>query len=303
MNLRPMPSLSVLTLLVLGACASVPDRNAALDAARSRLEAVQAQPQAATLAADELTQAREALRVAEAARVGGESLSRVDHLAYLASQRAAIAEETLSSRTAEAVTASAAAERDRLRLAMRTREADAAQSKLATAERMNADKTAALAQAEAAAAADRDRLARRDAQVGDLQAQLRELNARQTERGMVVTLGDVLFSTGQANLQPEGQRSMEKLADFLRRNPQQLAAVEGYTDSVGSAAANQALSERRARAVVDALVQLGVPSSQLSQQAFGEERPVASNTTASGRQANRRVEVVFARPASSVVSK
>ncbi|RZJ06654.1 MAG: OmpA family protein, partial [Rubrivivax sp.] len=188
------------------------------------------------------------------------------------------------------------------------READAAQVKLNAAEQANADKTAALATAdatakadrerlalaEAAAKADRERLAKSDAQVGDLQAQMRELNARQTERGMVVTLGDLLFNSGQANLQPEGQRSMAKLAEFMKRNPQQRAAVEGYTDSVGSSAFNQELSDRRAHTVLDWLVQSGVPATQLSMQAFGEDRPVASNTTASGRQANRRVEVVFA---------
>lgn len=294
MNTRLLPPLSLLTLLVLGACASVPDRNVALDQARSRLDAVQAQPQTAALAADELTQAREALRVAEAARAAGEPLSRVDHLAYLAKQRTVIAEETAASRAAQAVTASAAAERDRLRLAMRTREADAAQVKLTASEQANADKAAALALADATAKADRDRLARRDAQVGDLQSQLRELNAQQTDRGMVLTLGDLLFSSGQASLQPEGQRSMAKLADFMKRNPQQRATVEGYTDSVGSTAFNQDLSDRRAHSVLDSLVQSGVPGSQLSMQAFGEARPVATNATASGRQMNRRVEVVFA---------
>lgn len=294
MNTRLLPPLSLMTLLVLGACASVPERNVALDQAHRHLDAVQAQPQTATLAADELTQARQALQVADAARNAGEPLARVDHLAYLANQRTAIAEETANSRAAQAVTASAGAERDRLRLAMRTREADAAQAKLTSAEQTNADKTAALAQADAAALADRERLARRDAQVGDLQSQLRELNARQTDRGAVVTLGDLLFSSGQAKLQPEAERSMARLAEFIKRNPQQRAAVEGYTDSVGSAAANQQLSDRRAHAVVDALVQSGVPAGQLSQQGFGEASPVASNDTASGRQMNRRVEVVFA---------
>jgi outer membrane protein OmpA-like peptidoglycan-associated protein len=303
MNARLLPPLSLLTLLVLGACASVPERNVALDQARSRLAAVKAQPQTAALAADELTQATEALRVAEAARAAGDSLSRVDHLAYLAKQRTVIAEETANSRAAQAVTASAATERDRLRLAMRTREADAAQGKLAASEQANIDKTAALAQADATAMADRDRLARREAQVDDLQGQLRELNARQTDRGLVVTLGDLLFSSGQANLQPEGQRSMVKLADFMKRNPQQRAAVEGYTDSVGSTAFNQELSDRRAHAVLDSLVQSGVPAAQLSMQAFGESRPVASNTTASGRQMNRRVEVVFASQAAGLTAK
>jgi outer membrane protein OmpA-like peptidoglycan-associated protein len=151
-----------------------------------------------------------------------------------------------------------------------------------------------LAAAAAVAQDDQARLARRDAQVQELQAQMSALNARKTERGMVVTLGDVLFSTGQSRLQGDGERTMGKLADFLRRYPQRTAAIEGYTDSVGSDASNQALSDRRANAVMDALVGLGVPGNRLRSQGFGESRPVASNDTAEGRQMNRRVELVFA---------
>ena len=320
----PSPVFSTLTVALaailaatLAACSSVPERHPALEQARSRIEAAQAQPQVATLAAAELARAREALRVADKAHGAGETLATVDHLAYLANQHVVIAEDTATSRAAQAVTAGAAAERDRMLLTLRTQEADAAQRRLGNAERANARKSeelasaeqtqirqaAELAQADAAARAERARLQQSDARVADLELQLKDLNARKTERGIVVTLGDVLFNSGDSRLQPEGMRSMGKLAEFLNRNPERRAAIEGYTDSVGSEAMNQSLSDRRARAVMDALVQMGVSAARLSTQAFGKDRPVADNNTAIGRQMNRRVELVFANQAGDVMLK
>lgn len=298
----------------LAACSSVPDRNAALDDARSRYNAAQGNANVTALAPDELRRAAEALRLAEAARTSGDSLATIDHLSYLTKQRVAIATETASSRAAQAVTAGAAAERDKMRLEMRTLEADAAQRQLAAAQQSNAQmssqaeaaqrqlalsqdanarKTAELNAAEAARIREQERVARRDARLGDLEMQLRELNARKTERGMVVTLGDVLFDTGKSQLRGEGTRNLSKLADFFKRNPDRKASIEGYTDSVGSASSNMDLSERRASAVMSALVNMGVPTDRLNALGHGEEMPTASNDNAAGRQMNRRVEIVF----------
>lgn len=291
------------SLAVLAACSSMPARNAALDQARSRLDSAQAQPQTVALAADELARARESLRRANQALQAGDSVDEVDHLSYLALQQVTIAEESAAGRSAQAVTAGAAAERDRMRLELRTREADLAQAQKGAAERSSADKSAQLARSEAETQIERDRVAQRDVKLGALQMQLSDLNARQTERGIVVTLGDLLFDTGAAQLRPEGQRSLDKLADFMKRHPERNASIEGYADSVGSSVANQDLSDRRARSVMAALVQLGVPGDQLSTQAYGEQRPVAGNDTQAGRQMNRRVEVVFARMPGDFVQK
>jgi outer membrane protein OmpA-like peptidoglycan-associated protein len=288
---------------LLAACTSVPIQNGMLDQARSRLQAAQAQPQTVAMAAEELARARETLRRGDRALANGDDTAQVTHLGYMALQQVVIAEETAASRNAQAVVAGAGAERDRMRLELRTREVDVAQAQTATAERAAATSTAQLAQSQANTQAERDRVARRDAKVSDLESQLRDMNARQTDRGTVVTLGDLLFDTGAANLRPAGQRSMAQLADFMRRNPERHASIEGYTDSTGSTAANQALSDRRAQAVRSALMQRGVPGNQLSIQGFGEERPVAGNDTASGRQMNRRVEVVFASPAADLVQR
>lgn len=292
---------------VLAACSSMPDRNAALDQARSRYELAQANPQVQALAADELKRADLALRVAQQALSDGQTLANVDHLAYLTDQRVTIAQDVASSRAAQAVVAGAAAERDQMRLAQRTREVDAAQrqlgvaqqtnaqksAELALAEQANARKTAELAEADAAAQRSQARLARRDERLGELASQLQDLNARKTDRGIVVTLGDVLFDTGRWQLLPEAARNMEKLAAVFRRDPGRRASIEGYTDSVGDAGANHELSERRANSVLGALVSLGVAADHLSTRAHGEALPTASNATAAGRQLNRRVEIVF----------
>ena len=312
---------AAVTFASLAACSAMPQRNAALDQARERFQSAQSQNQIATLAADELKRAGEALRTAEQANNNGDTLATVDHLAYLASQSVALAEETATSRAAQAVTAGASAERDRMRLALRTQETEAVQRQLAitqasnarteqqlnqqlsTAQRNEARTSAELAETEAAAQVDRARLAQRNAQVDDLQSQLNQLNARVTERGVVVTLGDVLFDSGRAGLKDGSNGTLAKLADFLKRNPQRNAAIEGYTDSVGTSSSNLDLAERRASNVKGALQQMGVPADRLSTMAIGEEHPVADNSTAAGRQMNRRVEVIFSPSAGDLLMK
>ena len=293
----------VAAVATLSACSSVPDQNLALDQARSRYSAAQADPAVTLHASEELKRAASALRLAETAHRAQDDRAEIDHLAYLASQRVSIAQETAASRTAQAVTAGAAAERDRMRLAMRTAEADAAKQQLATSEASGAQKTAELAQAARATQDARAALANRNAQLDSMAAELAALNARKTERGIVVTLGDMLFDTGRSQLQAEGARSIQQLAEFLKRQPQRQAAIEGYTDSVGSDSSNQSLSDRRAQSVMTALVSMGVPATRLSARGNGEASPVASNDSAAGRQMNRRVEVIFAAEAGDMLAK
>jgi len=134
------------------------------------------------------------------------------------------------------------------------------------------------------------RLDARDAQIKQLQA---SLNAKQTERGTLVTFGDVLFDLNKADLKPGGLVDINKLAQFLQENPDRKVIVEGYTDSSGSASYNQSLSERRANSVRVALVKMGVGPERIVAQGYGKEYPVADNTSNSGRAQNRRVEVTI----------
>lgn len=134
------------------------------------------------------------------------------------------------------------------------------------------------------------RLDARDAQIRQLQ---NSLNAKQTERGTLVTFGDVLFDLNKSELKASGLLNVQKLADFLNQNPDRQVIVEGYTDSTGSDSYNQSLSERRASAVQMALIRDGVNPSRVVTQGYGKEYPVADNSSASGRAMNRRVEVTI----------
>ncbi|MFL8989179.1 OmpA family protein [Pseudomonas sp. QLc11A] len=134
------------------------------------------------------------------------------------------------------------------------------------------------------------RLAGRDQQIKQLKD---SLNARQTERGTLVTFGDVLFATDKAELKSNGLMNINKLAQYLQENPDRKVIVEGYTDSTGTASHNQSLSERRADSVRAALVKMGVDPTRIVAQGYGKEYPVADNSSTSGRAMNRRVEVTI----------
>jgi outer membrane protein OmpA-like peptidoglycan-associated protein len=125
-----------------------------------------------------------------------------------------------------------------------------------------------------------------------LEAQLKEMEAKKTDRGMVITLGDVLFDTNQSQLKSGGVRNVQKLADFLRQYPQRNVMIEGFTDSTGSNRRNQDLSDQRAGAVRTALLGMGVGTDRITSRGYGESFPVAGNDTAAGRQLNRRVEII-----------
>jgi outer membrane protein OmpA-like peptidoglycan-associated protein len=119
------------------------------------------------------------------------------------------------------------------------------------------------------------------------------LQAKQTDRGLVLTLGDVLFTTGRADLKPGAAGNLDKLVAFLNKYPDRGVTIQGYTDSVGSEDYNQRLSERRTDSVKSYLAEQGISSMRLSALGKGRRDPVADNDSAAGRQQNRRVEVII----------
>lgn len=127
-----------------------------------------------------------------------------------------------------------------------------------------------------------------------LRRQIAELNAKQTERGLIVTLGDVLFETGRSDLKANAHANLAKLVTFLNQQPDRALVIEGHTDSVGSDSYNQELSQRRADSVKAFLISQGVSSNRITAVGKGESAPVASNDSSSGKQLNRRVEIVIA---------
>ena len=128
-------------------------------------------------------------------------------------------------------------------------------------------------------------------------SQLRSLvveitNLRETSRGIVISLSDILFDVNRATLKPGAESNVRRIAGILQQYPDRQIAVEGHTDATGSDEYNQRLSEERAAAVRAALIGGGVPEAQISSRGFGKAQPVATNDTPSGRQQNRRVEIV-----------
>lgn len=285
--------ITLLAVAIFAGCSSVPQKSSALSEAHSRYNNALNNPQIMDLAAVELKDASDALVKADSASSKGESVATVDHLAYLANQKVGLAQEAAKRKNAEITVTNAAAKRDQVRLEARTAEADAAKQQVAVVQK-TADAQAEDLAAADAELADADVNAERDqALIVQQEKQIKELNAKKTERGLVITLGDVLFSTNKAELASGATRSVQKLADFLKQYPKHKVLIEGYTDSTGSDGYNRELSERRANAVRMALLDKGISSDRVTTRGYGEAFPVASNDTASGRQMNRRVEIIL----------
>ena len=294
-KLRVLPA-AVAVAIVLSACSSAPITTSELDGARGDFVAAQSNPAVAANAPVEFKAAADALDRANAAAAQKESLADIDKLAYLAKQKIAVAQEVTKQRQAEANVAQAGRQRDEVRLEARTAEADKART---AAERAKAEADAARQQADAAAASARDEQAKAAA----LQQQLNDLQAKQTDRGLVITLNDVLFNVDKAELSAEGMRTAQKLADVLAQEPKSMVLIEGFTDSTGSSSHNLDLSQRRADAVRQALVGMGVPGNKISTKGYGAAYPVAGNNDAASRQLNRRVEIVLSQNGAPITNR
>ena len=276
-TLRPIRGAALLAAsiatVLLGACAAAPQRPAGAADVHAKLIALQSDPSLANLAPAAMADAQAAVLTAERPEP---DRALADYRVYVADRKVDTAKALAETRFAENQRAQITAQRTAARLESRTREADAANADAATA---RAD---ARTQAEdASATAD------------EMQQQIDALKAKATDRGLVLTLGDVLFTTGHATLKSGATGHLDQLVAFLNRYPDRTAVIEGYTDNVGSEDYNQGLSERRAEAVRNYLTDQGIAAGRLRATGKGEASPVAGNDTAAGRQRNRRVEVVI----------
>lgn len=253
-------------IAVLGACASTPKTVDELETARAIVPQVEASPRAG-IAAENVSTARQALERANKLAASGGKLEDIRYESVIAARNAQIANEKILTAQAKEELAKGEQDRQAVVLEARNREADNARLKSAS-----------------------------------LEQELQDLKAKKTDRGMVLTLGDVLFDTGKAALKPGAYSTIDRLAATLREAGGRKVQIEGHTDSVGSDELNQVLSQQRADSVAAALMQRGVSSDQIIATGKGEGFPVASNDNASGRQQNRRVEMIFTEDPARVAS-
>ena len=273
-------SLLIVPLLLLGACTTMQTTSDDLERARQVVNEAENTPAVARHAPLALRDAQQSLRQAEQLARQGADQQAVNHHAYLAERRAHIAQ--------------AQARREVLARSTEDMERQRAEAVLQDRERAIAEARQEAEQAQAEAERLRQNAEESQQALKDAQSQLADLQPQQTERGIVLTLGEVLFPFDSADLQAGDRRSLDRLAQFLQAHPEQNILIEGHTDSVGDAAYNAQLSEQRANAVYQALTQRGVDPARIRMVGLGEDFPVADNGTREGRAENRRVEVIIA---------
>lgn len=249
---------TLITSLMLSACASKPTKPDGAVDLRIQLTQLQSDPLLGTRAPIAIKEAEEAVEAAETPRKQEEDAT-AEHLVFMAKAKLDIARAVAERELYENQRETLSEQRYGARLEARTQELEAARNK-----------------------------------TSELQRKIAELNAKSTDRGIVMTLGDVLFTTGQSVLKPGAANNLSKLLAFLREQSESHLTIEGHTDSAGNEPYNLALSQRRAEAVKAYLVSQGIEASRVDAVGRGEDYPVADNSSATGRQLNRRVEVIIA---------
>lgn len=248
----------------IAACSGMPAQNSNLDSARAHYQMAESNPQVAMHSEQELEQAAESLDEADRAVKAEKAAPTVEHLIYMADREVTVAETTATLRAAQQTT----------RISMLERSTDAA-----------ALRTGQDAQMQ-------QQLDQKSAQIAALNRQLELNNAQDTNRWVIITLGDVLFDPGRSAILPNSAGNLQKLADVLNEDDVLSVSINGHTDSTGSRSFNDTLSLRRADSVKRELIRLGVSDSQIKTHAMGQDHPIADNETSAGRQMNRRVEVL-----------
>jgi len=251
-----------LSLVLLTGCASTQTSSDGAIQARNDLTTLQQDTNLGNRARNEMAEAEQAVQLAEEP-VSEPELN--EHRVYLANQKIEIARAKATANYSEEQRKRLAEERNEQRLQQRTAEADRARSE-----------------------ANRSRSSE-----AELQRQLAALQAESTDRGIVLTLGDVLFASGSAELQAGADANLKRLTKFLEEHPERKVKIEGHTDSTGNPASNQELSKNRADSVRSYLTEQGIAANRLTTSGLGQDRPIADNGSSLGRQQNRRVEVII----------
>jgi len=281
-QLRSRLAVAIAAALFVG-CAAAPVQPAGSAEVRAKLTALQREPTLANRAPVAFKEAETAVKEAELIQ---KDLVLAAHRVYIADRKVDTARALAETRFAEEERTALNEQSEKARLDSRTREADRAKTDAVVARAESAEQKLVASNARADADSAQQ-------QAAELQRQLEILQARPTDRGLVLTLGDTLFATGRSELKSGATANLDRVTAFMNEYPKRTAAIEGFTDSMGSEEMNQSLSQRRADAVKSYLVRQGVGSARLTTAGRGEDAPVGDNESAAGRQQNRRVEVVI----------
>ncbi|MBT2373476.1 OmpA family protein [Pseudomonas fluorescens] len=255
--IRGLSCVLLLGSVAMGGCSSHPNTEAALDQASSDFQKVKEDSNVLRIAPKDVIRAGESLARADRFSSYWGSSADVAHYAYLSQRYSAIAREHTEQVLNEERGAKLELERQRLQLALR-------EAKLLSVQQ----------------------------QGKWLEEQIINL-ATKTDRGLVMTLGDMLFDTGDAQLKSSANRTVLKIVQFLQLNPKRVVRIEGYADNTGGEQENLKLSRDRAQAVADVLVDLGIDEKRIQVEGYGDQYPVEVNASERGRAQNRRVEIVF----------
>jgi outer membrane protein OmpA-like peptidoglycan-associated protein len=247
---------------ILAGCAAAPEPDPALLRAQTEVGAAANNPDIVAFAAPQLNEAQQALHQSQSA-LKDRDMPSVDHYAFLASRHAETAEQIARQKKAEQVVENAPAARNQVLL------------QGARNETARANNETARAKAETEEAREE---ARKQAQ---------------SAKGIVLTPRNIVFKVGSAHLDQKATNELQQIANYLRANPDRKVVIEGYTDSTGSAAVNQQLSEQRADAVRLALSGDGVDATRIQIRGMGPAQPIADNADNSGRLINRRVAIII----------
>jgi outer membrane protein OmpA-like peptidoglycan-associated protein len=271
-NLRKTLIAASVASVLLAACAAAPLKPDGAAEARNQLTQLQSDPNLGSRAPVAMKEADAAVTLAEQPQADKELAA---YRVYMADRKVATARALAETRFAEDQRAAISAQREKDRLDARTHEANVAENQVAS---------------------DRVAAANSQQDAAEMQRQIDALQAKATDRGLVLTLGDVLFESGRADLRAGADGKLNKLVAFLNKYPDRAVAIEGYTDSIGGDDYNQALSQRRAESVKAFLVRGGIDSGRVTASGMGKSDPVAGNDSAMGRQQNRRVAVIINNP-------
>ena len=275
--------------LTLSACASKQHDNPLVLETKQHFDKVAGHDYVKSKAPIAYQQAEDKLKSLEDKVASGAEEKEVEYLAYVSQRKSSVAQQQAELNIAEEKVSQAEVARKDILIALKSQEAEQA-------------KQLAGRMADQAIDARRE-LDKTRQEKKQMQLLLAEFKAKETERGLVLTLDDILFDLNKAELKPGSERAVNKIADFLKEYPERKVLVEGFTDSTGEEDYNEQLSFKRAEAIRTVLQAHGVAGDRVKVEGYGEKFPVASNSTSAGRQMNRRVEIIIADKGDNVTAR